>query len=148
MPTPSPSWWRSEVGTAEEPFLSSGSGTLTATPGSGEGPGQTSKSAAKIFEENILTSYHIFRDREWRKISDYQKNQLGLTFDDDGEFYMNFNRDFLRYFGEVEIVHKTPAKMLEEQSSRIKYEVFYFRGEWSNRRGTAGGCGNDSISTK
>ena len=71
-----------------------------------------------------------------------------MTFDDDGEFYMNFNRDFLRYFGEVEIVHKTPAKMLEEQSSNIKYEVFYFRGEWSNRRGTAGGCGNDSISRK
>merc|ERR1712117_620758 len=23
----------------------------------------------------------------------------------------NFNRDFLRYFGEVEIVHKTPAQM-------------------------------------
>ena len=59
---------------------------------------------------------------------------------------MKFNRDFLRYFGEVEIVHKTPAKMLEEQSSNIKYEVFYFRGEWSNRGGTAGGCGNDSIS--
>ena len=71
-----------------------------------------------------------------------------MTFDDDGEFYMNFNRDFLRYFGEVEIVHKTPAKMLEEQSSNIKYEVFYFRGAWSNRRGTAGGCGNDSISRK
>ena len=69
-----------------------------------------------------------------------------MTFDDDGEFYMNFNRDFLRYFGEVEIVHKTPAKMMEEQISNVKYEVFHFKGEWNNRRGTAGGCGNDSIS--
>jgi len=86
------------------------------------------------------------QDSQWRKISQHQKNQLGLTFDDDGEFYMNFNRDFLKYFGEVEIVHKTPAKMLEEQNSNIKYEVFHFRGEWSNRRGTAGGCGNDTIS--
>ena len=88
------------------------------------------------------------QDSQWRKISQHQKNQLGLTFDDDGEFYMNFNRDFLKYFGEVEIVHKTPAKMLEEQNSNIKYEVFHFRGEWSNRRGTAGGCGNDTISKK
>ena len=46
-----------------------------------------------------------------------------MTFDDDGEFYMNFNRDFLKYFGEVEIVHKTPAKMLEEQSDNIKGRV-------------------------
>ena len=58
---------------------------------------------------------------------------------------MKFNRDFLRYFGKVEIVHKTPAKMLEEQSSNINYEVYNFRGEWSNRRGTAGGCRHDSI---
>merc|ERR1711936_1241278 len=36
------------------------------------------------------------QDSEWRKISQYQKNQLGLTFDDDGEFYMNFNRDFIK----------------------------------------------------
>ena len=95
--------------------------------------------------ESELKEY-LYRDSEWRRISQYQKNQLGLTFDDDGEFYMNFNRDFLKYFGEVEIVHKTPAKMLEEQDSNIKYEVFHFKGEWSNRRGTAGGCGNDTIS--
>ena len=29
-----------------------------------------------------------------------------------------------------------------------KYEVFHFKGEWSNRRGTAGGCGNDTISRR
>ena len=57
---------------------------------------------------------------------------------------MNFNRDFLRYFGEVEIVHKTPAQMLTEQTSERRYEVMYFTGAW--RGETAGGCGNDSIS--
>ena len=57
---------------------------------------------------------------------------------------MNFNRDFLRYFGEVEIVHKTPAQMLTEQTSERRYEVMYFTGTW--RGETAGGCGNDSIS--
>ena len=82
-------------------------------------------------------------DEEWRKISSDQKRRLGLTFDNDGEFYMNFNRDFLRYFGEVEIVHKTPGAMVRDQQSDLRYEVMYFPGEW--RGDTAGGCGNDSI---
>ena len=77
-------------------------------------------------------------------LSDSVKRELGLTFDDDGEFYMNFNLDFLKYFGEVEIVHKTPTSMMEQQSSSRKYEVIYFQGAW--RGETAGGCGNDTIS--
>ena len=56
---------------------------------------------------------------------------------------MNFNRDFIKYFGEVEIVHQTPEKMLQEQKSSTKYEVMYFQGAWTSQ--TAGGCGNDSI---
>lgn len=83
------------------------------------------------------------QDSEWRNLRDSVKQELGLTFDDDGEFYMNFNLDFLKYFGEVEIVHKTPASMMEQQSSSRKYEVIYFQGAW--RGETAGGCGNDTI---
>ena len=64
-----------------------------------------------------------------------------MTFDDDGEFYMDFNLDFLKYFGEIEIVHKTPASMMEQQSSNRKYEVIPFQGAWTEE--TAGGCGND-----
>jgi len=82
-------------------------------------------------------------DSEWRKISHQDKQRLGLTFNNDGEFYMNFNRDFIKYFGEVEIVHKTPEKMLQEQKSSTKYDVMYFQGEWTSQ--TAGGCGNDTI---
>ena len=85
----------------------------------------------------------IYSDDEWRRITDSERRALGLTFDNDGEFYMNFNRDFLRYFGEVEIVHKTPGKMMADQGSEIKYEVTYFQGTWDAT--TAGGCGNDSI---
>jgi len=83
------------------------------------------------------------KDSEWMSLSDSVKRELGLTFDDDGEFYMNFNLDFLKYFGEVEIVHKTPTSMMEQQSSSRKYEVIYFQGAW--RGETAGGCGNDTI---
>ena len=80
---------------------------------------------------------------EWRNLKDSVKKELGLTFDDDGEFYMDFNLDFLKYFGEVEIVHKTPAGMMEQQSSNRKYEVISFQGAWTEE--TAGGCGNDTV---
>ena len=92
----------------------------------------------------VFQLYHFpYSDSEWRKISHQDKQRLGLTFNNDGEFYMNFNRDFIKYFGEVEIVHKTPEKMLQEQKSSTKYDVMYFQGEWTSQ--TAGGCGNDTI---
>ena len=56
---------------------------------------------------------------------------------------MDFEKDFIKYFGEVEIVHKTPEKMLQEQKSSTKYDVMYFQGAWTSQ--TAGGCGNDTI---
>ena len=93
--------------------------------------------------DTINIIYFLFSDSEWRKISSHDKQRLGLIFKNDGEFYMNFNRDFIKYFGEVEIVHKTPEKMLQEQKSSTKYEVMYFQGAWTSQ--TAGGCGNDSI---
>ena len=84
----------------------------------------------------------IYSDGEWRRIPESQRRELGLTFEHDGEFYMDFN-DFHQYFGSVEIVHKTPGKMMADQGSEIKYEVMYFQGAWDSN--TAGGCGNDSI---
>ena len=79
-------------------------------------------------------------DRNWNMIPEHKRRELGLTFDDDGEFYMSF-RDFLTYFGELEICHLTPDS-LEDDDSRKKFEVFHFYGEWKFGS-TAGGCGND-----
>ena len=45
---------------------------------------------------------------------------------------MNFNRDFIKYFGEVEIVHKT-------------HEIQMFYGTWNKGTDTAAGMGNLSI---
>merc|ERR1719431_1360782 len=61
-------------------------------------------------------------DREWKNLSSSVKLELGLTFDNDGEFYMNFNRDFLTFFGDVEVVHLTPTSMVEDQKAAVKYE--------------------------
>ena len=79
-------------------------------------------------------------DRNWKMIPSHRRTELGLTFEDDGEFYMSF-RDFLLYFGELEICHLTPDSY-EDNDSRKKFEVFHFYGEW-NFGSSAGGCGND-----
>ena len=79
-------------------------------------------------------------DKHWQMIPKHRQHDLGLNFDDDGEFYMSF-RDFLRYFGELEICHLTPDS-LEDDNSRKNFEVFHFYGEWKFGS-TSGGCGND-----
>ena len=80
-------------------------------------------------------------DRFWRQIPQYRRDELGLTFEDDGEFYMSF-RDFLKYYGELEICHLAPESVDMEDADK-KFEVFMWHGEW--RRGvSAGGCGNRS----
>merc|ERR1719412_896318 len=61
---------------------------------------------------------------------------------------MNFNMDFLKYFGKVEIVHLCPTGMdgdgMEGDINR-EFEVFPFKGRWSRESNTAGGCGNDGM---
>ena len=76
-------------------------------------------------------------------MSTCQISELGLEKADDGEFYMNFSVDFLKYFGEVEIVHRNPGDMTTD--SRNQYDVMYFIGAWRREANTAAGCGNDGI---
>jgi hypothetical protein len=38
----------------------------------------------------------LWRDVFWKYVDANTKRELGLDFRDDGEFYMNFNRDFLK----------------------------------------------------
>lgn len=45
---------------------------------------------------NLLIDF-ILRSPEWRYIPESEKEEIGLTFDDDGEFWMSY-RDFLSQF--------------------------------------------------
>ncbi|XP_024122539.1 calpain-5 [Oryzias melastigma] len=42
--------------------------------------------------------------REWTKISDTERHNLGLTVEDDGEFWMSF-RDWCRHFSDADVCH-------------------------------------------
>ncbi|XP_053659126.1 calpain-A-like [Anopheles marshallii] len=79
---------------------------------------------------------------EWRYIPDEQKQELGLNFDHDGEFWMSY-RDFTRYFDRMEICNLSPDSLADDEFTRgkISWEMSMFEGEWAVGS-TAGGCRN------
>ncbi|KAM8712565.1 hypothetical protein ACLKA7_012977 [Drosophila subpalustris] len=83
---------------------------------------------------------------EWRYIPEEQKQEIGLTFDRDGEFWMSF-QDFLTHFDRVEICNLSPDSFSQKsaedynQSGKRKWEMSMFEGEWTPGV-TAGGCRN------
>nr|XP_040240105.2 LOW QUALITY PROTEIN: calpain-A-like [Anopheles coluzzii] len=79
---------------------------------------------------------------EWRYIPDEQKQELGLNFDHDGEFWMSY-RDFTRYFDRMEICNLSPDSLSDDEMTRgkISWEMSMFEGEWAVGT-TAGGCRN------
>jgi hypothetical protein len=46
----------------------------------------------------------LYRDVFWKYVDANTKRELGLDFRDDGEFYMNFNRDFLKVSSPVFVI--------------------------------------------
>jgi calpain len=85
----------------------------------------------------------LHRSPEWRFIPDEEKEEIGLTFDDDGEFWMSY-QDFKTQFSRLEICNLNPDSLSEEgilNSHKRKWEMSMFEGEWV-RGVTAGGCRN------
>jgi calpain len=87
----------------------------------------------------------FFRSSEWRYIPQSEKDEIGLTFDADGEFWMAY-RDFIKHFSRIEICNLNPDSLTEEEALQDgaggkKWEMSVFEGEWV-RGITAGGCRN------
>ncbi|GFR57893.1 calpain-A-like [Elysia marginata] len=78
------------------------------------------------------------KSREWSLISANERSEAGLTFEQDGEFWMSFN-DFCKNFDTLEICHLGPDSI--ENSRRTAWASRKENGVW-RRRASAGGCRN------
>ncbi|CAH8528468.1 unnamed protein product [Heterobilharzia americana] len=81
------------------------------------------------------------KSREWSLISPEQRKLVGLTFEDDGEFWMSY-QDFTSNFEKLEICHLGPQSMgdIDKKVNRV-WEMCIEEGCWQ-RRVSAGGCRN------
>ncbi|XP_046626942.1 calpain-A-like [Neodiprion virginianus] len=77
---------------------------------------------------------------EWKSIPDHEKEELGLRFDADGEFWMSL-QDVKHHFTQIEICHLDTdyVKDSDLSAGKKKWEMSTFEGEWV-RGVTAGGC--------
>ncbi|XP_069118046.1 calpain-9-like isoform X4 [Argopecten irradians] len=82
------------------------------------------------------------KSEEWRFIPEEEKQNLGLTFDDDGEFWMSF-QDWKSEFQKLEICNLGPDSLDEDevQSGGKRWEATTESGQWIPRV-NAGGCRN------
>lgn len=80
---------------------------------------------------------------EWSKVSASEREKLGLTFEDDGEFWMTFE-DFVQHFTDLSICFLINTKFLS--FSKTWYESMFFSSWTIGVRGhntdRAGGCPN------
>ncbi|XP_050718946.1 calpain-5-like isoform X2 [Eriocheir sinensis] len=95
-----------------------------------------------VYSTSQLTKMYS-RSPEWSKVSASERQKLGLTFEDDGEFWMTFE-DFLEHFTDLSICFLINTKFLS--FSKTWHETTFFnswtigiRGHNSDR---AGGCPN------
>ena len=75
--------------------------------------------------------------KEWDNLSSEKQKLFGLTFDSDGEWWMEYE-DFLTNFDEVEMCHLCPEKMLGVREKSF-LDVQSWHGKWVEGV-SAGGC--------
>ncbi|KAL5008174.1 hypothetical protein ScPMuIL_013755 [Solemya velum] len=82
------------------------------------------------------------QSEEWNFIPQETREEVGLTFDDDGEFWMSF-KDWSNNFEKLEICNLSPDALDEgdDPSGKKRWETKSESGEWIPRV-NAGGCRN------
>lgn len=78
---------------------------------------------------------------EWKNIRERSKKEMGLNFDENGEFWMAFE-DFCRYYTDIDICHIMNTSLF---SIKKKWKEYIGKGEWTSPS-RCGGCGNYSDS--
>ncbi|XP_064623466.1 calpain-A-like [Lineus longissimus] len=79
--------------------------------------------------------------KEWKMMPEEEKKSIGISYDDDGEFWMCY-QDFIKYFQKVELCALGPdsAKNDDPKGKKIRWEAHEESHSWANV--TAGGCRN------
>ena len=85
------------------------------------------------FEWNGAWSDH---SEEWKSLPEEKMDSLGITFEDDGEFWVEFV-DFCTYWDTLEICHLSPDDDEDEDDS--PWQMQAFESAWTSGE-TAGGC--------
>lgn len=76
---------------------------------------------------------------EWNYVPDEEKENIGLNFEADGEFWMSF-KDFIKHFDQLEICNLNPDAL--DVDNPFRWEVTTYQGQWINGS-SAGGCRNN-----
>lgn len=79
------------------------------------------------------------KSQEWSMIDEKLKKELGLIFDNDGEFWMSFE-DFVSYYDHLEICNLSPDCLISDHVD-VNWNLKEFKGEWVTGI-SAGGCRN------
>ena len=83
------------------------------------------------------------KSSEWQFIPDYEKQEIGLTFEQDGEFWISYN-DFKLNFDTIDICNLSPHSLANQDkgSYNIQWGLNIYEGEWI-KGVSAGGCRNN-----
>lgn len=101
---------------------------------------QVSEFSTFVFIHYISTKPLFLRSREWSLLSEDEKREIGLTFDDDGEFWMSF-KDFCSNYMKLEICNLNPDSLEEDDSQQKHWQTKMYEGSWA-KGCSAGGCRN------
>ncbi|XP_053668063.1 calpain-B-like [Anopheles marshallii] len=83
------------------------------------------------------------KSREWKSLKSAERKQIGLTLENDGEFWIELN-DFMKHFDRLEVCHLSPElhsaqdDAVERTGKRYRWELSALDGQWI-RDTTAGG---------
>ena len=82
------------------------------------------------------------KSSEWSDIAESERKKLGLSFDNDGEFWMSYD-DFIKYYTKLEICHLSPDSEFETKPGKVKtkWEMCLENADWQ-KNVSAGGCRN------
>ncbi|KAL7037811.1 hypothetical protein ACKWTF_009370 [Chironomus riparius] len=77
---------------------------------------------------------------EWKMISEDQKKELGITIEQDGEFWMSY-QDFISYYERLDICNVSPHSLHDDKRKENFWDRKFYDGAWV-KGSSAGGCRN------